>query len=118
MKYFLLLLSLVIFSSTIAFAEISYTKPTEFEFKVYKYVEDRIWDLPAGKEPEIELYKKAASKFGVTFGEVKAVIVKFMWYELQIQRVNPNFPISGLANMSWVEAKQWVDKIGLPKKIG
>jgi hypothetical protein len=111
-----LIIVLLFIVSLKAYAEVPlYSKPTEFEFKVYKYTEERIWDLPLGKEAEDAFMVRVAKKFNISAQDASNIYMKFSWYESSLQGLKQNHRIGEMANMPWSEAKKWIDKIGAPK---
>lgn len=94
--------------------ELRKTLPTELEFNVYKYIEERIWDLPWGKEPEDRLCREAAKKFGLSFKEVKNLEAKIFCYEMEIQERMGyhSYKLGEIVSWDWGKFKSWRDKIG------
>ena len=116
MSKVLVLLCLSVFFSQVSIAEVSqYSKPTEFEFNIYKYIEQRIWDLPPDRSSEDRFIQSVAQKFNLTTKKVNAIYSKITWYECQIKNRKSGYKLGEAAYMSWGEFKKWVDKIGTPK---
>jgi hypothetical protein len=85
--------------------------PPEGEFRVYKRLWEFLWDpnLPPGDAAEDEVIKQVASEFDISYDDVKAITVKFFFYETY------NKSGKSIEDMTWEEFKRLRDRVGPPR---